>query len=38
MFKVKEQLEMLDSIDKRLSQIIVILKKERLSTKKQKGE
>lgn len=38
MFKIKKQLELLDKIDNRLSQIIVLLKKERLSTKKQKGE
>lgn len=34
MFKDNERLEMLEKIDKKLSQIIAILNRERLSTKK----
>lgn len=34
MFKDKERLEMLEKIDKKLSQIIVILNREKLKTKK----
>ena len=34
MFKSKERLEMLEKIDKKLSQIIAILNRERINAKK----
>ena len=34
MFKSKEQLEMLEKIDKKLSQIIAILNRDKLNAKK----
>ena len=34
MFKSKEQLEMLEKIDKKLSQIISILNRERINSRK----
>jgi hypothetical protein len=35
MFKSKEQFEMLEKIDKKLSQIIAILNRERINAKKE---